>query len=129
MGLYKHIVNIVNPSMGFIGIISKNCPLPQFDLQARFFVRHLLGEFNLPSRREMEEELESQVEDHLAANKPLRHFHCIHDVQWKYCRELSQMAKFPVFPDASQAMFDEVFDRRFNFLMGYKKETYAFVKD
>lgn len=51
--LYKHVVNVDHPTMGFIGVTFKVCPFPTFDIQVRFFLEFLKN----PSRFSREEML------------------------------------------------------------------------
>jgi len=121
--LYKHIVNINFPSMGFIGLVSKTCPLPSFDLQARFLVNHITGTVNL-QKITMSAELDTEVEAHQSAGRPMRHFHVMMDSQWQYFRELAEIGAVDMLPNFYQDMFIEVFDRRYNFLTVYRKDVY-----
>ena len=79
--------------MFFIGLISKSCPFPSFDVQARFMVNNLTGSVSLPSKGEMREDLNREVEEHKKYGKPMRHFHFILDSQWQYCRQVYSVAQ------------------------------------
>ena len=108
------------------GFVSRNCPLPQMYLQAQLFANHLRGDIALPSKQDMIEDFESDVREHLAAGKQWKHFHCIMDVQWKYSKELAELAKCTPLPDSYENMFDEVYKRRFERLTQYRNDRYEF---
>ena len=127
--LYKHIVNINYPSMGFIGIISKNCPFPQFDVQVQFFLKHISGQIEMPSKEDMIRDLERSIGAHLETGKQYKHFHRVMDVQWQYCRDLARLANLKELPLSYEAMFDEVYERRCNFLLGYRNDVYEFTSN
>ncbi|KAK9704240.1 Flavin-binding monooxygenase-like [Popillia japonica] len=55
--LYKHIINVEHPTMGFLGICHQICPFPVCDIQAQFFLGSLLGRFNLKTKAEMIKEM------------------------------------------------------------------------
>ena len=78
--------------MFFIGLISKTCPFPSFDVQARFMVNHLTGSVSLPCQEAMREDLNREIEEHRKCGKPLRHFHVLLETQWKYCRQVCSVA-------------------------------------
>ncbi|XP_025408400.1 senecionine N-oxygenase-like isoform X2 [Sipha flava] len=44
--LHKNIVNMNNPSMGFIGFINMNFVFPIFDLQARYYIEFLRNNYS-----------------------------------------------------------------------------------
>jgi len=122
--LYKHIVNINYPSMFFIGLISKTCPFPSFDVQARFMVNHLTGSVSLPCQETMRKDLNREIEEHRKCGKPLRHFHVLLDTQWKYCRQLSNLGLTGNLPDFYEEIFEEVFERRYHNLTSYRKDNW-----
>ncbi|ALC40708.1 Fmo-1 [Drosophila busckii] len=58
--LWKHCVNINNPTMAFIGLPFHVLPTHTFDLQVRFTLKYYSGELELPTREEMIAELEEE---------------------------------------------------------------------
>lgn len=59
--LFKHCINILYPSMAFIGIPYYVCAAHMCDLQARFVMKYWTGEKDLPSQDEMLNETKSEM--------------------------------------------------------------------
>ncbi|CAG9766250.1 unnamed protein product [Ceutorhynchus assimilis] len=64
--LYKHIVNVEHPTMGFMGITFRVCPFPLFDIQARFFLEFIKNTSKF-SKDEMIRDILKDIEDKSAS--------------------------------------------------------------
>lgn len=59
--LYKHCVSINSPSMAMIGLPFLCCPFQMFDLQIRFSLTFMTGRKALPSRDEMRQDTDREM--------------------------------------------------------------------
>jgi len=59
--LYKHCVNINDPSMAFIGIPFYVCAFQMMDLQVRFVIKYIWQNKNAPSKDEMLRDTNTQM--------------------------------------------------------------------
>ncbi|KAJ8664231.1 hypothetical protein QAD02_005893 [Eretmocerus hayati] len=89
MPLYKHVINVEHPSMGFIGIPQSIIPMPLFHLQVQYFVSLLMCKFSLPSKAEMLSA--SKILPTLAERK---HAHDLKQTRWFYNDQLAKDGKF-----------------------------------
>lgn len=124
--LYKHLINIEQPTMCLVGIPVMVCPFPQFDLQVRFFIKVLLGDLQLPSKEEMYQD--TKVESDWRQNElgqPSKYFHKMGNLQWNYNNELAREAGLEPLEDRVESLYEEVHQMRRADLVGYKKVNYA----
>ena len=90
----------------------------------QFFIKSLSGEHSLPSKKDMlQDTVNEQFEK---ANRGLmeKHFHQMGTEQWKYHRELCQMANLKPLSKAVEKLYNEVLERRKHNLMSYKMDVY-----
>lgn len=59
--LYKHCINIENPTLSIIGLPFHVCAGHMNDLQARFVLKYLTGGVRLPSREEMQTDTDKEM--------------------------------------------------------------------
>ncbi|XP_054276741.1 senecionine N-oxygenase-like [Macrosteles quadrilineatus] len=89
--LYKHVININHPTMGFIALTRRTFTFPLFNQQALFFVKSL-KEFQLPSREEMLADLNSFIKEKQDRNLPMTTYHDLYDELKDYMGQLEKMA-------------------------------------
>ncbi|EIE23106.1 FAD/NAD(P)-binding domain-containing protein [Coccomyxa subellipsoidea C-169] len=87
--LYRHIfVPSVAPTLAFIGLLWKSLRNSQFELQAKWVAQVLSGRVALPSREEMEADMEAFYRLLEKNSIPVRYTHCQNDAmpvsQWEY---------------------------------------------
>ncbi|XP_002735404.1 uncharacterized protein LOC100377826 [Saccoglossus kowalevskii] len=123
--LYKHAIHTQFPYLSFIGICSVICPFPQFDCQALFIMSILDGSQQLPSRHEMEKDIEKDYNWRLNDLQfPNRYAHRMSNMQWDYNDQLCMMAKVKPISRVVPSIYDAVHHHRVNHLMGYKTDEY-----
>ena len=127
--LYKHLININHPSMAFIGIPIKICPFPLFDFQVQYFVNYLKGQFYLPSRDKMLQDTENELKEKIKGGMAERHFHKLGDWQWKYNKELAQIAKIPFLNPSVEKLYNDIHIYRRKNLMIYKNQNYILTPE
>ena len=125
--LYKHLIHTQLPSLSFIGIPKKVTPFPMFDCQVRFVTAALDGTMPLPSREEMENDMQQDYEWRLSVGMPHRYAHEMAELQWRYNLELANLAGFSPVPQSVQSLCDYVHATRVKELQVYKKRNYALV--
>lgn len=97
--LYKHIVNVEHPTMGFIGITFTVCPFPMSDIQVRFFLE-FIKDVNRITKEEMMADILDDVKERKEKAYPQHHVHKIGNKHQKaYSDDLAKTAKIkPVRP-------------------------------
>ena len=124
--LYKHLVNINHPSMCFVGVPIQICPFPQFDLQARFFVKILLGGAKLPGKQEMLEDLRREEDWRKNELKmPEKYFHKMGTLQWIYNKEIAELGGLTPINNAVENLYNAVHERRRHCLPYYKQDRFS----
>lgn len=127
--LYKHLVHIDHPTMAFVGIPKTICPFPQFDVQVRFFVSSLCGQFTLPSREEMISDTERDFQRRLSEGLPPRYAHVLGPWQWGYNDELAELAHIQLIPRVVQKLYDYVHETRVSDIARYKDRNYEITSE
>nr|CBX26644.1 flavin-dependent monooxygenase (ZvFMOc) [Zonocerus variegatus] len=122
--LYMHVLNINNPTMGFIGVPPAACFSVLFDLQAQLFTAVLTGRCNLPDAETMRKEEEEELERQLAAGfQP----HFMANRQWKYFKQLEDMAGAKPVPLYYMKMFDDVVFDWAKDLQHFRRNNYRII--
>jgi hypothetical protein len=96
--LYQHLLHIGQPTLAFIGIPIRVIPFPLFEMQARWFAKHLNGDVVLPPQAEMKRMNEAAIGPLRSAGKP-QHFHVLGDAQSNYYNALARQCEEPDLPD------------------------------
>ncbi|KAJ3648311.1 hypothetical protein Zmor_020124 [Zophobas morio] len=104
--LFKQVISIENPTLGFIGIPFTVCPFPLFDIQVRFFLSTLNGHYKLPSKEEMLKDLEQTMAK--MSGKPIRKYHQLGEDQKNYFDELAEAANIRKVPPVIQSLYMRV---------------------
>lgn len=128
-GLYLHLIHAAFPSMSFIGIPKKVCPLVLFDRQVRFFLATLDGTASLPSTREMLEDVRREMELSLAAGKDAQHFHIFAKAQWAYNDNLAQLVGFKPLPLVVSRVYEAAAAKRTTDLVNYRSLSFKILDD
>lgn len=79
--LYKHCINIEYPTMSFIGIPYYVCAAQMMDLQSRFTMAFWKGNKELPSKEEMLEDTEKEMQRRFAKGYKKRQAHMMGEEQ------------------------------------------------
>ncbi|XP_037025033.1 senecionine N-oxygenase-like [Bradysia coprophila] len=91
--LFKHCLNINRPTMGFIGLPNLVCPNQLFSLQSRFCLSFMTGKKALPTKEEMIEDTETDLNDRWKRGLPKRKAHMMGlNVQAQYYADLATTA-------------------------------------
>lgn len=90
--LYKHVLSINNPTMGFIGLPFQVCASQMFDLQARFCIALWSDETKMPTKEQMQEDTDEEMAARWARGYTKRQAHMMGPDQEKYYKELADCA-------------------------------------
>ncbi len=88
--IYQHLFHATFPSLTFLGLLHSVVPFPLFELQAKWVVRHLLGQTALPSRAQRYAWLEEEERRQRAEGRLSRDWHYMGGGQWAYKRLLAR---------------------------------------
>lgn len=127
--LYKHLFHIERPSMYFIGMCAAVCPFQMFDLQVRVSMKHIMGEFQLPSKEKMYLETEKDLEWRRNMGWPERHAHKLADHQWQYADELVAISGATPIRKVIKDLFRHVHNIRQTDIQHYKRMNFEIVND
>lgn len=75
--LYKHCINIRNPTMALIGLPYRVCPTQLCDMQLRFVLKYYTGQISLPRRDEMMADMKQDLEARYARGLKEREAHLL----------------------------------------------------
>lgn len=125
--LYKHLIHTDHPSLSFIGIPKTICPFPLFDIQIRFVLSALSGKMKLPTKEEMENDIEQDFKKRLNFGFPPRKAHHMGTLQWAYNDNLAEMCEEKPIPHVVQKLYDEVHRYRVLNIVTYKSLNYKLL--
>ena len=121
--LHKHTFNIHHPSMSFLGINYSIVAFPFFHIQAQMIVSVLLGETQLPSKREMEKERMERYIARLEQGFPPHHAHKV-EPEFPLISEFVQVANLKPLSLRYEKMDREVLAHRAIDLWNFRKYDY-----
>lgn len=123
--LYKHTINPVHPSMGFIGINFGFVPFPFFDYQVRWVLSTWTGNKSLPSSEDMIKDDDKWFQERLQQGVPQHKAgHYLGDEQWKLFDELAKLGGNTPIAPVIEMIYRETAHKRNTSLMNYRKNNY-----
>ncbi|KAF7206755.1 uncharacterized protein [Nothobranchius furzeri] len=125
--LYRFMLPPAFPSLFFIGICKIICPFPNFNCQVQFALAVLDGSVPLPSREQMEKEVQQEQQEKLEKGVQWRHLLKLDQGQWEYCDTLAQLAGFPPLQPVVRSLYEEVWRQRQNHPVNYRRNNYQLV--
>ena len=129
--VYLHLINANYPSMGIWAIPSAILPFTLYEQQARFFMKHLLKEFQLPSTQDMILDSEQDFQERLSLGIPERHAHKMAKSQmlWNYEERLVKMARLPSTKPVVKSLFNSLPVFRRDHAKEYKNWDFEILTD
>lgn len=128
--LFKHCLNIVKPTMGFIGVPNLICPNQMFCLQARFCLKFITKQKELPTFEVMMKDYESEMETRRKRGEPKKKAHVMGpDVQEVYYADLAATAEIdPLKPVIARMHKFTNLNRERDFI-NFRKNKYTIIDD
>ena len=123
--LYKHLLHTQFPSLSFIGVCKVICPFPLFHMQVLLAMGVLDGSVELPSKEEMDEDIEADFRKRLELGLPWRYAHHMRERQWDYNDELAAIVKCDPIPKVVSKLYVHVEVDRSTNVLNYKKKNYV----
>lgn len=105
--LFKHCLNINQPSMGLIGLPFYTCPFQLFDQQLRFLLTFMTGRKLLPSKEMMLEDTEREMKGRWQRGIKKRRAHGLGSFQSEYFNSLSTLADIEPLKPVVLKMYEE----------------------
>lgn len=106
--LYKHVISIISPTMGLIGLPLYVSPFPSFDLQIRFCLTFMTGRMKLPSKDEMALDTEHDMKLRKERGVPRKKAHMMGSgIQDEYFASLAKLANISPLSPVLFKMYDE----------------------
>ncbi|XP_066578791.1 uncharacterized protein LOC136768466 isoform X2 [Amia ocellicauda] len=127
--LYKYLVPPAFPSLFIIGVCRAICPFPHFHCQTQFVLSLLDGSCPLPSREEMEREIEAETASRLGRGIATRHLLKLDSDQWDYNDELALLGRFQPLPPYWKDLYEANKGHRAEDLLNYKTYRYTVLND
>lgn len=127
--LYKHCLSINRPTLAFLGLTSFNCVSQTVDLQSRFCLTFMMGKKSLPSKKEMLEETEREMNERRSCGDKIHHAHTMGPRQGNYFIDLAKTADLvPIKPVFAKAHV-EATTRLMNDIINFRFDKFHFVDD
>ncbi|XP_065225542.1 uncharacterized protein LOC135849177 [Planococcus citri] len=128
--LYKRMINIEYPTMGFIGALRDSPNFDLFDLQARCFLNILKGVAVLPSTQDMLSETEREFNEHMKRTNNEKSFLSIKGHFAKiYFDELSRLGKLPFTKPVLFDIYSSGQDSRAKDFKNFRTKVYRLIND
>ncbi|XP_055387388.1 senecionine N-oxygenase-like [Condylostylus longicornis] len=127
--LYKHCININNPTMAFIGLPFYVCASQMMDLQARFVCKFFSGQKELPSKKEMLEDTEKEMNERWSRGYKKRQAHMMGAEQINYYNTLSEKAEIENLKPVITKIHNESSQRFIDDLTNFRKEVFRIIDD
>ena len=129
--LYLHLINANQPSMAIWAVSCKVIPFPFYELQAKYFMKVLLNEIELPSTDDMIQECQEDFEERLKLGVNPRHAHEMTTSQMlnQYEDRLTSGAKIPKLKPVCKDLYNQLWWIRRDYLKEYKDWQFVIVND
>lgn len=129
--MFLHYINAIHPTMGVWSIPHRLLPFPMYDQQIELFVKHLLGEIQLPSTKQMLEESEADLKLRLSKGIELKHAHNMvyPDLLWAYEDRMCELGKLRPITQSHRKIFDMLVKIRTEDPADYKSNVFEIASD
>lgn len=128
--LFKHCLSCNSPTMAFIGLPFYVCPFPMFDLQIRFCLTFMTGRKELPSREELLQDSEDDMNRRWQRGLSKTKAHSMGaGYQDQYFAELASTAGVDPVKPVVLKMFDENKRNQSRDFANYRRYTFRALDD
>lgn len=125
--LFKQLININHPTMAFIGLQYHVCIQLVMDLQSRFCIKFWTTGRQWPSRAEMLQDSQQDLDLRLAKGWKKRHAHRLWDLHEQYDRDLAETADIPGIPPVYRKIFFDAMGSLRKSYTTYRKDQYTII--
>lgn len=127
--LFKHCISINRPSMGIIGLPFTILPSMMIDLQVRFCLKFMTEQKTLPSRNEMLEDTENEMNERWRKGYPKNKAHYMGPDQNQYYQDLAQIGGIEPLKPVITKLYKQT-SRRFNSdVRHFREDVYRIIDD
>lgn len=127
--LFKHCLNINQPSMAIIGLTSKAPTIPVFDLQVRFCLTFMTGRKVLPSKDEMLTDTKREMEENRDKGMKESTAHFLGSFQGRYYNDLASLAGIEPIKPVMLKIYQESHRTKEDDFMSYQDYNFTVVDD
>ncbi|XP_013178987.1 PREDICTED: senecionine N-oxygenase-like [Papilio xuthus] len=127
--LYKRLVNINEPSMVVLGLVRRACHVVALDAQVRYTTALLKGDFKLPSKEEMMNVWQKEVDNINCNGRPMSDLHLLGDKEDQYYRELSDESGIERVPPVMSKLRNVSNETKLENLFTYRDYIYEMIDD
>lgn len=128
--LFKHCLNINRPTMAVIGLPISNCPFQTFDLQIRFCLTFMTGRKVLPSREEMFDVTEEEMNERWQRGISKRKAHILGtNYQEAYYKDLATTAGIVPIKPVVVKMYERSRRIKEEDLINYRRYKFTVLDD
>ncbi|VVC38039.1 Hypothetical protein CINCED_3A002615 [Cinara cedri] len=127
--LFKHMINIEYPTMGFIGVPRNTTGFYLFDLQSRIFKKILEGRVKMPSKEEMLEDSHKEIEARLASGQRLKDLHALGRTKWamEYYTSVTKFANVEHPPPVLLQIYFDGLERLSEDFLNFRGDKYQII--
>lgn len=128
--LFKHCLNINHPTMALIGLPVYVCPFQMFDLQIRFCLTFMTRRKELPSKEEMLQDTEREMNERWTRGVSKRNAHTMgKGIQDKYYADLASLASIDSIKPVMLKMYNENRRNQVENFSNYRRMKFCVVDD
>lgn len=127
--LYKHCLNINRPTMGIIGLPHYVCAMQMFDLQIRFCLKFMTGLKKIPSKAEMIEDTDSDMNERWARGLTKHQAHFMGKDQENYYSDLATTSEIEPLKPVISKMFNKSLCSLLHDLTNFRKDAFQVLDD
>nr|XP_019537917.2 senecionine N-oxygenase-like [Aedes albopictus] len=127
--LYKHCININQPTMTFIGLPYYVCAAQMFDLQARFCLTYYTGKKKLPTKEEMLADMHEQMKLKWMQGCRKSQSHMMGPAQGEYYDDLARTADVEPIKPVMTRLHNESSQRFNDDLLNFRNDMFRIVDD
>ncbi|KAL0869190.1 hypothetical protein ABMA27_007471 [Loxostege sticticalis] len=125
--LYRHLVNINQPTMMVMGLVVRACLVVALDAQARYATALIKGDFTLPSQDIMMREWQKQYDTLRSAGRPLSHMHLLAYKEDEYYAALTEESGIERVPPVMFKIRTLDMQAKINNLYTYRNFAYTVI--
>lgn len=127
--LYKHCLSINQPTLGFIGLPFYVCATQMFDLQARFCLKFLTKQKELPTREEMMQDYRDDKNERTSKGLKKHQFHMMGPEQNNYYADLARTADIEPLKSVITKLHNWSSKRFLDDLTNFRKDVFRILDD